>query len=106
MLPILRTRNGFPGLMNEFFDNDLLSSFLSKENKVPDVNVLKSEDGYKIEVAAPGLSKEDFKINLENDVITISSEKEFKNEENKDNYLRREFGYNSKKSSRPGRVGG
>ena len=50
---------------------------------------------YTIEVAAPGLEKKDFRIDLDNDVLTISSEREEKHEENRDQYTRREFGYES-----------
>ena len=72
----------------------------------PSVNVIESANAFKIEVAAPGLSKEDFKINVENDTLTIWAEKvERKSETTEDapvkadKYLRREFNFNAFKRS-------
>jgi HSP20 family protein len=58
--------------------------------------VKENDEAFEIEVAAPGMSKEDFKVNFENNVLTISSEKqEEKKEEEKGRYTRREFSYQS-----------
>jgi HSP20 family protein len=62
---------------------------------MPAVNITEGKEDYKIEVAAPGLGKEDFKISLDNNVLNISSEKEVKNESKDENVLRREFSYSS-----------
>jgi HSP20 family protein len=59
------------------------------------VNVRKDDDKYEIEVAAPGMKKADFKLKLENDVLTISSEKKEENKDEKNGYSRREFCYQS-----------
>ncbi len=94
MLPILRTRNSWPGLVDELFNNDFFPKFAEWENNnLPAVNISENKDDYKIELAAPGLNKNDFKINLEDDVLTISSEKEENTEEKDEQVMRREFNY-------------
>jgi len=62
---------------------------------LPAVNISEGENEFTIEVAAPGLEKKDFKIDLDNDSLTIASVREDKNEESQDQYTRREFRYNS-----------
>jgi HSP20 family protein len=77
-------------LMNSFFENDLNISNRSG-NYSPATNVIENENGFELELASPGLSKEDFKINVENQVLTISSEKEVNSEQKEKNYTRKEF---------------
>ena len=98
MLPTLRnrtTRVFLPNLVDEFFNNDLFPGFFEPDSKLslPAVNITEGKEAFKIEVAVPGLNKEDFRINLDNNVLTISSEKEEKNEEKDDKVMRREFNY-------------
>lgn len=64
---------------------------------MPSVNVKETETNYEIEMAVPGLKKEDFKINIDRNILTISSESQTENEERdeKKNYTRREFNYQS-----------
>ena len=97
MIPMLRNSRFLPGFSDDFFGKDFMTDvFDSSANKtIPEVNVLENGDSFKIEVAAPGLDKKDFKIDLNNNVLTISSEKEAKNEDEKENYIRREFSYSS-----------
>jgi HSP20 family protein len=95
MLPMLSKRSDVPGLFDSFFGKDFLSDFFDNEHSVPAVNVSEDEKSYHIEVAAPGLSKKDFKVNLNENVLTISSSKEDENEEKKRDYVRREFYYSS-----------
>ena len=83
-----------PSIFNDFFDND----WMVKANATaPAINVIESEKDYKVEVAAPGMTKEDFNIHLsEDNELVISMEKKTENkEEDKENkkYLRREFSY-------------
>lgn len=90
----------FPSLFNRFFDGDLMdwssTNFAGVNSTLPAVNVMESKDEYRIEVAAPGMKKGDFKVNYENGRLTISSElKEEKKEGKKDNYTRREYRYHS-----------
>ena len=94
MMPTRRNynQNWLPSIFNDFFDND----WMTKANATaPAINVIESDKDYKVEVAAPGMTKDDFNIHLsENDELIISMEK--KNEtEDKENkkYLRREFSY-------------
>jgi HSP20 family protein len=94
MLPIIRRNSFFPSIVDEFFGKDL-PGFFNSENgvSIPSVNILEGKDDFRIEVAAPGLEKEDFRINLENNVLTISSDKENKSEEKDEKFMRREFSY-------------
>jgi HSP20 family protein len=62
---------------------------------VPAVNIVENEKEWKIEVSAPGFSKEDFKINLEKEVLTISAEQKKEESKEEKNYTRREFSFGS-----------
>jgi len=64
-------------------------------SRVPAVNVSETNDFYQIEMAAPGLSKDDFKVKLERNLLTVSVEKQMQNEENNKQYNKREFSYTS-----------
>ena len=96
MMPIRKynNQNWLPSIFNDFFDND----WMVKANATaPAINVIENEKDYKVEVAAPGMTKEDFNIHLGEDnelVITMEKKNETK-EEDKENkkYLRREFSY-------------
>ena len=66
---------------------------------MPAVNIKENENNFEIELAAPGLSKKDFSINLEKKILTVSSEREVNNESENKNYMRKEFGYTSFKRS-------
>lgn len=94
---MLRNTRFLPSFTDDFFGKDFMADvFDSSVNKtIPEVNVIENADAFKIEVAAPGLEKNDFKIDVNNNVLTISSEKEVKNEDEKENYIRREFSYSS-----------
>jgi HSP20 family protein len=98
MLPILRkTRSSWPNLFDEFFNNDYHPVFFDWDGgrSLPAVNITESKKDYRVEVAAPGLTRNDFKVNLDENVLTISSEKEVKNETREEDVLRREFSYSS-----------
>lgn len=91
-------RNSF---FDDFFTKDLMEfnrrPFAENSLTIPSVNVKEQENGFEIEVAAPGIKKEDFKINLERNVLTISSENKSETEEIKEDgkFTRREFNYSS-----------
>lgn len=92
-------QNMFPdvqSMFNRFFDEDVPGLF-SKEFKgtVPAVNIKENKDNYEISVAAPGLNKEDFRVNVKDNMLTISSEKEDEKEDKGDEFTRREFSYSS-----------
>lgn len=72
----------------EFFD-------LNLSGRVPSVNVLENTKDFKIEMAAPGLEKKDFKVEVDHGILTISTEKKEETKEEKENYTRREYSYNS-----------
>ena len=95
MIPMLRNKRFLPG----FDDDDFLKDFFDFESNpsVPEVNVREKQDEYVIELAAPGLNKKDFNVNVQNNVLVVSSEKEDKDEkkDDNDNFLRREFSYSS-----------
>lgn len=101
MLPTLRNRNLFPNLIDDFFGRNLMDDFfdLTTGINTPAVNIVEGKEGFRIEVAAPGLNKDDFRIDLHNNVLTISSEKEERKEEKEEKYMRREFSYSSFKRS-------
>jgi HSP20 family protein len=79
----------------ENFERNLFGGLKEAEGDVPAVNIKDQKDQYTIEFAAPGLKKEDFKVDLDNYVLTVSSEKKEEKEEKENNYSRREFVYNS-----------
>jgi len=91
----------FPSLLNNFLTDDWFDSSLSGWRSVgftlPAANVRETNDEINIEMAAPGMKREDFKVELDHSVLTISSEQEDKREEKDDNgnYTRREFSYQS-----------
>ena len=88
-----------PSLLEDFFTKDWLDSSMSTWRTagatLPAVNVMETNDGYTIEVAAPGMKRNDFNLELQNNVLTISANVESKKEENDDGYMRREFNYQS-----------
>jgi len=89
-----RTRNTAP-YFNNVFDS-LFSDALNKNysiNKVPGVNILESAQDYTIELAAPGLEKADFQINLKKDTLAVWAEKKTEDTAEKKNYSRKEFDY-------------
>ena len=85
----------FDRLFDDFFTSDLPSWRLGwNQLNSPSVNVVESDQLFEIHVAAPGFNKEDFKIEVDNDTLTISSEVEVKKEDDQgSNYSLREFGY-------------
>ena len=95
MLPVRRTSNSWlPEIFNDFFDNGWMER---TSYTAPAINVIENEKEYELELAAPGLSKEDFKIQLDGEgnlVINMEKRTENKEEEKKKGrFLRREFSY-------------
>lgn len=95
MVPSRRVynQNWLPSMFNDFFDND----WMEKSNATaPAINVLENENSYDLELAAPGMTKDDFKVSLdENGDLVINMEKKQENNDEKKHghYLRREFSY-------------
>jgi HSP20 family protein len=99
-MAIVRFSNQFPRLLDRFFEGDLFDwsnrNFSDTNTTLPSVNIKESSEAFDVEVAAPGFSKDEFKIELNNDLLTISSEKKVENEINEgENFTRREFSYQS-----------
>lgn len=93
-----RTKNGWlPNLLEDIFDERLAENGLNTMKSLPAVNIEEREDQYSLELAAPGKSKKDFNIELDNDLLTISSEikEEHKSEDKDRHFTRREFSYES-----------
>ena len=93
MMPVRRSQNWLPSIFNEFLDNE----WMVKANATaPAINVIETEKAYKVELAAPGMTKEDFNVRIdEENNLVISMEKKTENKEEKKDgrYLRREFSY-------------
>ena len=89
-----------PTVFGDFF-NDFMNGNNEKEmfSYVPAVNIAENQGNFTIEVAAPGLNKEDFKVQVENGVLTISAEKKEEKKEEGSRFTRKEFSYSSFKRS-------
>ena len=96
-------RNGrsgiIPSFWNDFFDRDLFNwdiNFANTGNSIPAVNIKETPESFLVEMAAPGMEKKDFKIELDGSALTISSEKQNESEEKDgENYNRKEFSFQS-----------
>ncbi len=89
----------FPSMLENFFSRGMseFDDFFQRKGNMPAVNIQEKENEFLIDVAAPGLKKEDFKLHLDNNVLTISSEKEYASEDKDErgSYTRHEFSYQS-----------
>ena len=90
--------NPLPLLFDDFFNRDLFnwnnSGFSDTNTTIPAVNIKETAENYEVEVAAPGMSKKDFRVELDGNSLTISSEKNNQKEEKEDEkYYRKEFSY-------------
>lgn len=92
--------NTFPNLFDDLFSGDLFdwnnSNFSTTGTTLPAVNVKETSESFVVEMAVPGMTKEDFKVELNNNLLTISSEQKSEHEEKEnDKYTRKEFSYQS-----------
>ncbi len=105
-LLVKKNRATLPSLVSDFFDNgrlfpsvfDLDTNLFDLDGGsllVPNANIVESEKDFHIELAAPGLDRKDFKVEVDNGVLSISAKKEEEKKEENKNYKRREFSYNS-----------
>lgn len=94
MIPVRRyEQNWLPEIFNDFFANDWMPR---KNTTAPAINVIENEDEYKVEVAAPGMTKDDFRLTVTDDncmVLSMEKKNELKDEDKKRKYIRREFSY-------------
>jgi HSP20 family protein len=106
IVPKKREGKFLPGLLEDFlhtdrlFDTSLLKmggNMLDFDNSfvVPEANIIENTKDYRVELAAPGLDKKDFVVEIKDNVLKVSVEKKEEKEEKKENYRRREFCYNS-----------
>ena len=99
-MSLVRFSNQLPSIFDRFFETDMFDwsnkNFSATNTTLPSVNIKEDEEGFEVEMAAPGLNKKDFKIELVNDQLTISSEKEnHKESKEGEYYTKREFSYQS-----------
>jgi HSP20 family protein len=99
-MSLVKFSNQFPSVFDRFFDNELFDwsnrNFSNTNTTLPSVNIKESTEGFEVELAAPGLEKGDFRIELNHDTLTISSEKQIENETKEgEQFTKREFSYQS-----------
>ncbi len=99
-MTLMRYQSQLPSLFEKFFGNELENwsryNFSNTNTTLPSVNIKEDKDAFHVEVAAPGFNKSDFNITLDDGLLTISSEKEVKNEVKDDEKItRQEFSYQS-----------
>ncbi len=90
--------NNFPSVFNDFMEpwNDWFQEGLkNKALTMPRVNVTETKDSFNLDVAAPGLHKKDFKIDVEGNMLTISAQREENKEDKNESVTRREYNYSS-----------
>ncbi len=88
-----------PNVFNDFFRDWSTSNFSDTNTTLPAVNIKENENEFIVDVAVPGMDKKDFKIDLDNDILTISSEKTSNNDTSNESYTRKEYSYMSFKRS-------
>jgi HSP20 family protein len=102
-MSIIKRNSSFPAMnsiFDDLFNKDLINWGLvnnsATNTTLPSVNIRENNDNFVVEMAAPGMTKEDFKIELDGNLLTISSEKEDRNEmKDGEKYTRQEFSYQS-----------
>jgi len=99
-MAIMKFTNQHPSMFDRFFENDLFDwsnrNYSNTNTTLPSVNIKESVEDFEVEVAAPGFSKNDFKIELNHDQLTVSSEKEIENDSKEGHqFTLREFSYQS-----------
>ncbi|MGA2406804.1 MAG: Hsp20/alpha crystallin family protein [Bacteroidales bacterium] len=95
MLPTITRRSFRPFYMPNIFDDDFFPVLSNRTSSMPAVNIREDEKNYILDLAIPGIDKKDLKIDMNEDVLTISSEIKNESEESKDGYKRKEFSYSS-----------
>ena len=89
-------KSGFPwNDLSDFFEDNRLRTAFAHGDWSPAINVIDNEKNYEIEVAAPGIKKDDFNVSVENGLLTISGQTQKEKEEKKKNYTRKEFSSHS-----------
>jgi HSP20 family protein len=111
-MSLVKSRSRSPMMRESFMENDpffsdlfnrkglwnlnrLFNEDLERQMNVPSLNISEKEKSYEVELAAPGFSKGDFDITIDNGMLTISADRKEESKEEKDAYIRKEFSYNS-----------
>ncbi|MEO9891198.1 Hsp20/alpha crystallin family protein [Aurantibacter sp.] len=92
---VKRSHMLFPELMNEILKPDWFGGIENLNAKMPPVNIKENEKNFELELAVPGRKKEDFKIEIDSNILTVSSEVETSTEKVDENYSRKEFSFTS-----------
>lgn len=92
--------NSLPVLFDDFFNRDLFnwnsSNFSNTNTTIPSVNIKETPENYEVQVAAPGMTKKDFRVELDGNMLTISSGRNYEKDEGEnERYSLREFSYQS-----------
>jgi HSP20 family protein len=95
MLPTITRRSFRPFYVPNFFDDDFFPVVTNRTSSMPSVNIREDEKFYNLELAVPGIDKKDLKIDINEDVLTISSETKNESEDNHEGYKRKEFSFSS-----------
>lgn len=85
----------FPSLMNDVLRPDWFGGMENLNSSVPAVNIKETNENFELELAIPGFKKDDFNVEVDENILTISSEVKSENETKENNYTRREFSYSS-----------
>ncbi len=95
MLPTITRRSYMPSYMANLFNDEFFPVFSKTAASMPAVNIREDEKNYSLELAVPGIDKKDLKVDINEDVLTVSSELKNDTEESRDGYRRKEFSYSS-----------
>jgi len=85
-----------PSIFNDFLGHEWLETFSNRVNSLPAMNIVETDDEYRIELAVPGLQKGDFQVNINSDnelIVSVEKKTEKEEKDKKEKFLRREFGY-------------
>ncbi len=92
MLPSKKTQNWLPGIFNDFMGSD----WIEKINSASPINIIETDSDYRVEIAAPGLTKDDFTVKVTSDnlmIVVVKQKQQSEEKDKKGRYLRREFSY-------------
>jgi HSP20 family protein len=95
MLPTITRRSYKPFFMSNFFDDEFFPGLSARSTSMPAVNIREDEKRFTLDLALPGMDKKELKIEINEDILTISSESKQEREEKTENFKRKEFSYSS-----------
>jgi HSP20 family protein len=95
MLPMITRRSYKPLTLSDFFNEDFFPTFNRNNGSLPAVNIREDNQAFYLELAVPGMDKKDLRIEVKDDVLTISSEQKDEKQQEFEGYKRKEFSYSS-----------